>query len=155
MLNTEIKKYIDCSVLCWLATASSDNMPNVSPKEVFTYYGDSSIIIANIASPQTVKNIKENKKVCVSFIDILVQKGLQIKGTAELILKSHSQFEEMSKPLLAMTKGKFPFASIICIKIEKVKPILAPSYLLYPQTSEEDQIKSALQTYGFKTQGDK
>ncbi len=154
MLNTEIKKYIDRSVLCWLATASSDNMPNVSPKEVFTYYGDSSIIIANIASPQTVKNIKENQKVCVSFIDILVQKGFQIKGTAELILKSHSQFEEMAAPLLAITKGKFPFASISCIKIEKVKPILAPSYLLYPDTIEEDQIKSALQTYGFK-KGDK
>lgn len=46
------------SVLCWLATASKDNLPNVSPKEIFAQYREDYIIVANIASPQTVKNIK-------------------------------------------------------------------------------------------------
>ena len=50
-LTTEIKGYIDSSVLCWLATASTNGMPNVSPKEIFTYYDSNSIIVANIASP--------------------------------------------------------------------------------------------------------
>jgi len=63
MLTSEIKEYIDKSVLCWLATSSTDNVPNVSPKEIFNYFGENVIIIANIASPQSLKNIKQNKKV--------------------------------------------------------------------------------------------
>ena len=55
MLTTEIKNYIDKSLLCWLATSSLENIPNVSPKEIFTYYKSNNIIVANISSPQTVK----------------------------------------------------------------------------------------------------
>jgi len=63
MLNREVKNYIEKSVLCWLATCSLDMVPNVSPKEIFTNVGYDRIIIANIASSQSVKNIIENSKV--------------------------------------------------------------------------------------------
>ena len=144
----EIKDYIDRSVLCWLATSSAENLPNVSPKEIFAFYGSGKIIIANIASPQSIRNIRENPQVCVSFIDILVQKGVQIKGRADIVKKTEAAFPEMEKVLLKMTGGKFPFSSIISISIEKVKPILAPKYILYPDTTEEEQIDSAKKAYG-------
>jgi len=146
-MNDDIKKYIDQSVLCWLATASKENTPNVSPKEVFTYF-ENDIIIANIMSPQSAKNIKENPNVCLSFIDILVQKGYQVKGAAEVISKHQPEFETLKQPLLKITEGKFPFASIFKISIESTKPIIAPKYMLYPETTEEDQIASAKRVYG-------
>ncbi len=149
-LTTEIKKYIDKSVLCWLATVSAENIPNVSPKEIFNYYGANKIIIANIASPQTVKNIKENESVCISFIDILVQKGFQIKGKAKIRNKTHSRFEEMEKVLIKMTGGNFPFSTITEIIIEHVKPIIAPKYVLYPETTEKEQIENAKKAYSLK-----
>ncbi|MGB5497496.1 MAG: pyridoxamine 5'-phosphate oxidase family protein [Maribacter sp.] len=148
-LTKEIKEYIDNSVLCWLATVSAENIPNVSPKEIFNSYGTDEIIIANIASPQTVRNIKQNENVCVSFIDILVQKGFQIKGKAEIIKKSDSEFLKREKTLTEMTGGKFPFATITKITIGKVKSIVAPSYMLYPETTETEQIENAKKTYGF------
>ncbi|QKX06623.1 pyridoxamine 5'-phosphate oxidase family protein [Aquimarina sp. TRL1] len=147
MITTAIKESIEKSVLCWLATASKENIPNVSPKEAFTHYNDDSIIIANIASPQSMQNIKENARVCVSFIDVFVQKGFQIKGTARLIDITDEEFNMAKVPLLEMTKGKFPFTSITLIKVEKVKKIIAPSYILYPDTTEEEQVSSALKTY--------
>ena len=76
-LTSEIKEYINRSVLCWLATVSAENIPNVSPKEIFNYYGTDKIIVANIASPQTVRNIKQNTNVCISFIDILCKKDFK------------------------------------------------------------------------------
>ena len=127
-LTKEIKETIDKSVLCWLATVSSENIPNVSPKEIFKYHGTYEIIIANIASPQTVRNIKQNANVCVSFIDIIVQKGYQIKGKAEIIAQSNSEFLSREKTLTEMTGGKFPFVTITKIIIERVKPIIAPKY---------------------------
>jgi predicted pyridoxine 5'-phosphate oxidase superfamily flavin-nucleotide-binding protein len=147
-LPEEVKASIRKSVLCWLATSSND-VPNVSPKEIFSYYGDDKIILANIASPKTVKNIQENENVCVSFIDILVQKGFQIKGKARIINKSDSEFPKMESILTKMTEGKFPFSSITEISVEKIKPIIAPKYILYPETTEAEQIESAKKAYGF------
>lgn len=147
-LTTEVKESINRSVLCWLATVSAENVPNVSPKEIFSYYGTNKLIVANIASPQTVKNIKTNKNVCISFIDILVQKGFQIKGKANIIEKSDSEFPEMEKILTEMTGGRFPFSTITEISIEQIKPIIAPKYILYPGTTETEQIESAKKAYG-------
>lgn len=143
-LTKEIKNSIEKSVLCWLATVSKDLVPNVSPKEVFTYFGDDKIIMANIASPNSIKNIKQNKNVCVSFIDILVQKGFQIKGNAQILKKGAIEFEAMESELLKITEGKFPFVSIT-----SAKAIIAPKYLLYKETTESEQIESAKKAYGF------
>ncbi|WP_299530199.1 pyridoxamine 5'-phosphate oxidase family protein [Ulvibacterium sp.] len=147
-LTREIKEYIDKSVLCWLATVSSENVPNVSPKEIFKYYGANRIIVANIASPQTVRNIKQNENVCISFIDVLVQKGFQVKGKARIVEKSNPEFPEMEKVLTEMTGGNFPFATITEITLAQVKPIIAPKYILYPKTTETEQIESAKKAYG-------
>lgn len=146
-LTTEIRKYLDQSVLCWLATSSLDQIPNVSPKEIFVPYQDAYILIANIASPQTVNNIQQNPNVCVSFVDVFVQKGYQIKGTAKIIQQTDIEFQDLEPLLSVLTKGLFPFQSITKIKINSTKKILAPRYLLYPDTKESDQIKSAQQSY--------
>lgn len=147
-LTEKVKEYIDKSILCWLATSSSEGIPNVSPKEIFTYFGIESIIIANIASPQSIRNIKENEHVCVSFIEIFVQKGFQIKGKAKLIERADPQFKEMEQELTKMTLGKFPFETIIKINVTQIKQILAPSYIFYPETKEEDQVHNAKKAYG-------
>jgi len=147
-LTESIKSSINKSVLCWLATASADGTPNVSPKELFTYFDDKRIIIAHIASPNSIKNIQQNPKVCVSFIDVFVQKGFQVKGNATILTKNDKDFEAMSEILFKMAGDKFPFKQIIEIVVESTKPIVAPSYLLYPETKEANQIKSALKAYG-------
>ena len=147
ILFEDIKKSINTSVLCWVATVSKENIPNVSPKEIFTYH-ENNIIIANIASPKTIKNIKHNQNVCVSFIDVLVQKGYQLKGKATIVSKSDDEFDNLAVDLLNMTGDKFPFNEIIKIDIESTKPIIAPKYILYPETTEAEQIESAKKSYG-------
>lgn len=146
-LTDKIKSCIDKSVLCWLATSSADNIPNVSPKEIFNYYNDDTIIIANIASPQSVNNIKANPNICLSFIDILIQKGYQIKGHAKVITSLDDAFLGMHQYLSKMTDGQFPFSSIIVITPHHAKPIIAPKYVIYPDTTEAEQIKSAKKVY--------
>jgi len=138
------------SILCWLATASASGQPNVSPKEIFCTYGEDHLLIANIASPGSERNIRENAAVCVSFIDILVQKGGQVKGVAEVVTAEDRDFAELSTGLTRLTGGKFPFRSLFKIRIESVKPIVAPRYRLFPETTEADQIASARATYGLE-----
>ena len=150
MISSEIKESISASVLCWLATASENGIPNVSPKEIFTAYGEEYFLIANIMSPGSIKNIKANAQVAVSFVDILKQKGFQLKGSAQIISKRDESFEEFLRPLFELAGPKYPIQSVIKIKVENTKPIIAPNYILFPETTEEEQIQSAIQTYRLK-----
>ncbi|WP_419211901.1 hypothetical protein ACNR9Q_14290 [Maribacter sp. X9] len=47
-----------------------------------------------------------------------------------------------------MTNGKFPFTTIIEITLVKTRPIIAPKYVLYPETPEKEQIERAKKIYG-------
>lgn len=151
MLTPDIKKYIDQSVLCWLATVSKDGIPNVSPKEIFTYLDGEHIGIAHIASPNSIRNIKINPNVCVSFVDIFVQKGYKLVGQAEIISKTAPIFKVEAAKILKMAGAAFPVQALLKIKVTKTAPILAPSYFMYPEkTTEENQINEALKAYGVK-----
>ncbi|WP_282042416.1 hypothetical protein [Winogradskyella flava] len=91
-----------------------------------------------------------NEQNCYSYsiINILVQKGFQIKGKAEIIGKRNPKFQDMESTLIKITEGKFPFATISKITVTHSKPIIAPKYILYPNTTEKEQIESAKKAYG-------
>ncbi|MCA9278583.1 MAG: pyridoxamine 5'-phosphate oxidase family protein [Phycisphaeraceae bacterium] len=147
-LDANVIRSIEESVLCWLATSSASGQPSVSPKEVFAAFNNDSIIIANIASPNSARNIRENSRACVSFVNVFTQKGFQIKGTALYLTKGDDDFAEIEQVLLNITQGKFPFKSVFRVMAEEVNEILAPRYRLYPETTEQDQIDSAMVAYG-------
>ncbi len=148
LLSPLVKKYIDKSVLCWLATANSDGQPNVSPKELFTYFDDNTVVIANIASPTSIKNIQQNAAVSLSFVDVFVQKGYKLTGKATFVKKSNADFEKKAEKLKTMAGDAFPVHSLLAISVEKVDEIVAPSYRFYPdKTTEEGQVKSAHKAY--------
>lgn len=151
MLTTELKQAIDKAVLCWLATTSTEYEPNVSPKEMFTHLDDETLLIANIASPNSVRNIVQNPKVCVSFVDVFTQKGFKLKGKARIIAKNEPDFAVKAKRLTDLFSDQFPLQALIEIHISSVSRILAPSYVLFPETTtEQSQIAGAMQTYQVK-----
>lgn len=147
-LTNDVLSYIDSSVLCWLATVDEDGAPNVSPKEIFAAHGDDAVVVANIASPNSIRNLRSNPKVCLSFVDVFVQKGYKLHGSARVVPQNAAEFSELATPLARMTQGQFPIHSIIAIRVERVEPIVAPSYRLKPGTTEASQVDAALKTYG-------
>ena len=149
MLTKDVRDYAERSVLCWLATVGRDNTPNVSPKEIFTIEGDSRFLIANIASPMTIRNIRHHPEVCVSFVEVFVQKGYKLKGRADLILPTHSEFSERARPLQTLA-GELSVRSVIAIDVREVTPIIAPRYRFDPETQESAQIENAMQTYSVR-----
>lgn len=148
MLTPEHQHRIRQSVLCWLATADANGQPNVSPKEVFAVADPEHLVIAHIASPVSVRNLAQNPKACVSVLDVFVQKGLKLHGTAQLIQPDDARFADNARPLLALTGGRFPIRAVIRFRVESVAPILAPSYTFIPGTTEAAQVAAALATYG-------
>lgn len=148
MQQEAIQKSIKQSVLCWLATVDSSGIPNVSPKEMFIADGDHHLLIANIASPGSVENIRSNENVCVSFIDIFKQKGFKLKGKATIIEEQHSIYPQKLKILRQLGGEEFPIKNIIDVTIVETTPIIAPSYWLFPDTSEHSQMMKSMDSYG-------
>lgn len=150
MLTPTIQQYIQQSILCWLATVDSDGCPNVSPKELFLSTNEYTLVIAHIASPQSVKNIQTQPKVCVSFVDVFVQKGYKIKGKATLVSRHDSTYKDYNNLFQQQYGNAFAMTAFIVIEVATVAPILAPSYLFYLETTEAAQIQNALAAYRVK-----
>lgn len=153
MLTKDVYSSINESTLCWLATVDKDGLPNVSPKEMFSPLGENNLIIANIASPGSVSNISSNPNVCVSFVHIFKQKGFKLAGTAKIITKDDLKFDELTDKLSSLGCTKFEIKSVINIKVNKVSPIIAPSYWAFPNTTESSLINQAMNTYGVSPKG--
>ena len=63
MPTSKLQTSANGSILCLLATADADGQPNVSPKEIFTVFDSEHLVIANISSPASVRNIAANPRV--------------------------------------------------------------------------------------------
>ncbi|MGH1339415.1 MAG: pyridoxamine 5'-phosphate oxidase family protein [Aureispira sp.] len=150
MLTKDVQTYLDKSMLCWLATVDGNHCPNVSPKELFRSVNKDTLVIAHIASPQSVQNIQQNSQVCVSFVDVFVQKGYKLKGQARVVEAPEEAYQEYLALFQEEYGTAFPMAAFIVVKIMAVAPILAPSYTFYPETEEQEQIKNALEAYRIK-----
>jgi len=149
MLPPELQTSAQSCILCWLATVDAKGQPNVSPKEIFTVFDPEHLVIANIASPTSVRNIAVNPRVCVSFVDVFVQKGFKVLGIARNVGQQDADFATWAAPLQAMAGPRFPVHSVIVVHATVFKPILAPSYRLYPgDTTEQAQVASAMRAYG-------
>jgi uncharacterized protein len=149
LLNEPVRDAARRSVLCWLATVDAEGQPNVSPKEIWSVADDEHVVVAHIASPLSARNIGQQPLVCLSFVDVFVQKGFKLKGAAHEVCADDPAFARWAEPLLAMVGQRFVVQSVLVIRVTSVTPILAPSYLFYPdQTLEGSQVDAAMHAYG-------
>jgi uncharacterized protein len=143
------------SVLCWLATVDDQGQPNVSPKEIYLLQPPDMLLVAHIASPTTVRNLRQNPRVCASFIDVFVQKGWKVQGRAVLLRPGEPGFDAAHAALAALAGPAFPIHAVIAVRAEAVEPIVAPSYRLHPHTTTEaSQVASAMRRYGVRARAD-
>ncbi|WP_353236739.1 pyridoxamine 5'-phosphate oxidase family protein [Limnohabitans sp.] len=149
LLHEPVQEAARRSVLCWLATVDAEGQPNVSPKEVWAIADDAHVVVANIASPHSVRNIAHQPKVCLSFVDVFVQKGFKLLGMARAVRAADPEFSAWAAPLLPMVGQRFVIHSVLVIRVTSVAPIVAPSYRFNPdETTEASQIQAAMRAYG-------
>ncbi len=94
-LTEEAKRIIGEFGPALIATASKQGKPNVSPKGSFRVLDDEHVVFANIASPRTIANLKENPQLTAIIFDRSTRKGCRIWGKAE-IMDSGDLFDSIS-----------------------------------------------------------
>lgn len=150
VLNSESIELLSRAVLCWLATADASGNPSVSPKEIFLVRSEAEILIADIASPRTTRNITQNTRACIAAIDVFEQRGLQVFGSAEVVRAGDPRWEELSPPLIELAGDAFPVRSVIRLSVERVKEIVAPSIWMYPDRDAVEVRSAVLDRYGVR-----
>jgi len=94
-LTDEAKKAIGEIRPALLATASRTGKPNVSAKGSLRVLDDEHVVFADIASPRTVANIRENPQVAAICLDAAARKGCRIWGKGS-ILASGGLFDQLT-----------------------------------------------------------
>ena len=85
MITQEIKDFLNLQKLGYVATVSSDDKPNISPKGTIIGWTSKILAFADIRSPDTMKNLQDNPNVEINVIDPLLRKGYLFQGMAKTI----------------------------------------------------------------------
>lgn len=107
--------------LAFVATSTLNGIPNVSPKGSISVIDKNRLIFAEIASPHTISNLKNNPNISLYVLDRETNKGCQIKGKSTL-MNSGPMFENISKALKEKMPHLPPANYAVLIDVSEVFP---------------------------------
>ena len=136
-INEEISNFLNLQKLGYVATVSSDGMPNISPKGTIIGWSKNQLAFADIRSPDTMKNLEINPNVEINVIDPLLRKGFLFKGSTKIIQDS-PLYDEILK-YYRESGIKSPINSIVLVDVTEISEVTSP---LYDMGIGEDEIKS-------------
>jgi predicted pyridoxine 5'-phosphate oxidase superfamily flavin-nucleotide-binding protein len=105
--------------LAWVATTSSNGIPNATPKGSVRIVDDEHLIFADLYSVKTRENLLENPQVAITVVDTETVEGYQVKGNAELI-DSGPLFERMAEGLKNGPKERPPLQYVVLVTVVSV-----------------------------------
>ena len=116
-LTDEAKKAIAEIKPSLVATASRTGKPNVSAKGSFRVLDDEHVVFADIVSPRTVANIRENPRVAVICLNAAARKGCRIWGQGT-ILDAGELFDQLTAEY---AKKNMAVKHVVKVAVEEVE----------------------------------
>jgi hypothetical protein len=142
VLTADMKRVVEQQHLGFVATVCPDGTPNLSPKGTTAVWDDDHLVFANIRSPGTLANLRQNASVEVNVVDPFVRKGYRFKGVAS-ILESGPLYDT----LLAFYRergARSALREFVMIRVQRAQPIDSPAYDL---GLAEDEIRDRWERY--------
>ena len=126
ILPVDMKRVVEQQRLGFVATVCPDGTPNLSPEGTTAVWDDDHLIFANMRSPGTLANLRQNANEEANVVDPFVRKGYRFKGVAS-ILESGPLYDR----LLAFYRergSQFAIREIVMIQVQTAQPIDSPAY---------------------------
>jgi predicted pyridoxine 5'-phosphate oxidase superfamily flavin-nucleotide-binding protein len=127
ILTADMKRVVEEQRLGFFATVCADGTPNVSPKGTTAVWDDDHLIFANIRSPGTLTNLRQNPSIEVNVVDPIVRKGYRFKGVASVLDSGtlHNQamafYKARGAPLEVIRE-------VVFIRVRSAQPVTSPAY---------------------------
>ncbi len=122
IISEDHRNLIEEVGLCYVASASGDGTPNVSPKGSIAVLDDDHLVFAEIMSPHTRANLQENPRIAVFVCKPEKFQGFQFKGTAELSSEG-SVFEMLVQTIKDKKLPVPPPKHAVTIRVEEVRAL--------------------------------
>ena len=121
-----IKNFVNFQKLGYVATISKDGTPNLSPKGTIAVIDESTLVFADIRSPQTMQNLKENSSIEINVVDPFQRSGYRFKGDGKIIIEG-SEFDKILDYYVnAGVKSKIN--SVVVVDVKSMSEVTSPSY---------------------------
>jgi len=150
LLTPDMKRIIGEQRLGFVATVCPDGTPNLSPKGTTAVWDDDHLVFANISSPGTLANLRQNPNVELNVVDACVRKGYRFKGVAS-ILDCGPVYDK----IIAFYKERGVASTIrevVLVQVRSAKPVYSPAYDL---GASEDEVRARWERYWQSLRGGK
>ena len=137
-ITEDMKDMVERLRLCFAATVSPDGKPNLSPKGSLTVIDGETLAFADIASPNTVRNLKQNPNIEINMVDPFLRRGYRFKGVAEIVEKGSEIFQSVADELWTREGPQYPVNAVVKINVEEALAVFSPAYVFNEGVKEED-----------------
>lgn len=129
ILTEAMKHLIREQRLAYAATVCPDGTPNLSPKASVTPWDDDHLVFADIASPNTIRNLRANPSIEINVVDPLLRKGWRFKGRGQ-VFDSGPRFLELRAYFAGrgVIDPERRIRSVVLVRIERAEPVTSPVY---------------------------
>lgn len=152
-ITADMEAIIKQAILSFVATVNEDGTPNLSPKASLTVT-NGVLYFADIASPQTILNLKRNPAVEINVVDIFQRRGYRFKGRALILPANADESLAIANWVRTANGPEYPVDHIVKIETISISPLLSPAHVLADPPRSQDEITSTYyQKYGLKPIG--
>jgi len=126
LISADMQRVVEETRLGFVATVCPDGTPNLSPKGTTAVWDADHLVFANIRSPGTLANLRQNANVEVNVVDPFVRKGYRFKGIAS-VLDSGPLYDQV----IAFYKergGVSVIREVVMVRVQRAQPIDSPAY---------------------------
>ena len=143
ILTGDMKRVVNEQRLAYVATVCPDGTPNLSPKGTTAVWDDDHLVFANIRSPGTLANLRQNANVELNVVDPFLRKGYRFKGIATVL-----EFGALYDQAIAFYQQRGSRVSaireVVMVRVQSAQPIDSPAYDL---GLTEDEVRARWERY--------
>jgi predicted pyridoxine 5'-phosphate oxidase superfamily flavin-nucleotide-binding protein len=143
LLTADMKRVVEEQRLGFVATVCPDGTPNLSPKGTTAVWDDDHLVFANIRSPGTIANLRQNANVEVNVVDPFLRKGYRFKGVAS-VLESGALYAETIAFYKERGSRVDAIREVVIVRVQRAQPIDSPAYDL---GLTEDEVRGRWERY--------
>lgn len=149
ILTPQMKAAVDDIRLCFVATCSPDGSPNLSPKGSLAVWDDDHLAFADIASPQTMKNLKDNPKLEINTVDQISRRGFRFKGIAEIVERG-PVFDHVANDVWNREGKDVPIRAVVKVRVIAASEVVSPAYWLKKGITVEEVRRVWAARFGYQ-----
>ena len=147
-ITDDMKDIISRAILSFVATVNEDGTPNLSPKASLKAH-DGKLFFANMASPNTIRNLRANPAIEINVVDVFSRRGYRFRGTAEILPPGTDDYRAIAEWVWEINGREYPVHQVVRIEVEDARPVLSPAYTF--GDADEAQLRTAyMPKYGVR-----